>query len=136
MLRLKRTKKSSFCTGDHIWVRGRYNLKHHGIVDRRGQRGVINVIHASKDAGRVVVSTLREFSGDDPVDVVAFAPPGEGPAIAEKARRHLDDFYDVLHSNCEHLAFGASHGVRHSPQLQRAVKVAGAFALIAILRRP
>lgn len=135
MLRVKHTKKSSFRTGDHIQVRGRFNLKHHGIVDRRGQRGVINVIHASKVDGQVVVSTLRAFAGDERVEVVAFAPPGEGPAIADRARRRLDDFYSALHDNCEHLAFEASHGVRHSPQLQRAVKVAGTIALITMLRR-
>lgn len=131
---IKKTKKTSLSTGDHIWVRGRYNFRHHGIVDRRGHRG-IRVIHASKDENAVIVSTLAEFSGNAPIGIVAHPPPGFGPLIADRARRGLGDFYKTLNANCEHFAYEASTGVRQSPQLQRTIFVAGGLAILAILRR-
>ena len=82
------------------------------------------------------MSSLREFSGGLPVEVTAFAPPGEGPTIANKARKRLYEFYDLFRLNCEHLANEASQGNRESPQLQRTMyKFAGGMALLAFLRR-
>jgi len=107
-------------TGDHICVPGRLGIEHHGIVDCRGKGGA-KVIHASKSLGRVVVSSLREFTDGSRPTLVARAQQGERLAIADRAREKLDDDYDVIGANCEHLAYGASHDDESSPQLRRAV---------------
>jgi hypothetical protein len=104
-------------TGDHIKVLGRLGIWHHGIIDCRG-RGGIKVIHASKEIGLVAVSSLREFSGGQQIYLVRRAARGEGFEIAKRARDMIGEEYCVLGLNCEHVAYGASHGEEESPQLQ------------------
>lgn len=114
-------------TGDHIAVLGRAGIWHHGIVDCRG-RGGAKVIHASKDLGLVIVSSLREFSGGQQIYLVTKAARGEGFEIAKKARDMIGEEYSVLGLNCEHVAYGASHGEEESPQLQKFFAQVGGIA--------
>lgn len=113
-----RGSTSNLRTGDHIMVQGRGGIWHHGIVDCRGRGGIL-VVHASKTAGFVLVNTFREFSGGQQIYLVRRAAKGERFEIANRARAMIGESYSVLGLNCEHLAYGASHGEEESPQLQR-----------------
>lgn len=98
---------------------GRFGVDHHGIIDKRG-RGGTRVIHNAKGVG-AIVSPFTEFAGGNPVELVVEAQPGNRIEVATRAREDLGRPYDVLGSNCEHLAFRASTGLEKSPQLRETV---------------
>lgn len=130
----------NFRTGDHISTPGRFGIRHHGIVDRRG-RGGPKVIHASKTEGMRVVSPLLEFSGGASVSLVRRAERGERLSIADRARARLGEPYSLTGlagSNCEHVANEATTGVASSPQLQMGVAflsgIALGFGLVALFK--
>lgn len=117
--------------GDHIKVR-RYGglYSHHGI-----DMGDGTVIHFSGEPcrrgdARVCRADLESFLAGGRLTVVRHRGPVRHPddvAAAAEDGLHRQD-YSLLRNNCEHFATWCKTGRRHSGQVRRALRLAGATA--------
>lgn len=116
--------------GDKVRVPGRFGTDHYGIVVSGGM-----VVHACKEAGRVVRDPFASFAKGQAITIVQRAQPGFEGEVARRAETWLGRPYDLVAFNCEHLASYASSGVAASPQLQRGLVATGALlAMVSCLR--
>jgi hypothetical protein len=106
--------------GDMIRIQ-RFGYSHIGIYVG-WMRGRNCVVHNDKFGG-VVLSTLEEFSDNQPVHIHKKAPDDYfvRTMIKGRAMALLGKKYDLLTFNCEHLANLVQSGKSESPQLQGAV---------------
>ncbi|PWU15815.1 MAG: hypothetical protein C5B50_14645 [Verrucomicrobia bacterium] len=81
------------------------------------------MIHNDKTTGRVIQSSMAEFSRGRLVILRQKGPRdyAQRLAIAERARSLLGTNYDLFSFNCEHAATWAQTGKAESPQLQAAI---------------
>ncbi len=114
--------------GDIIEV-DRFFYRHVGIyVGPRTFDGRV-VAHNDKNGG-VVLSTLAEFSGGQPIQLRKSAGNVnyfQRQETADRILSLLGQKFDLLTFNCEHAANWAQNGKSESPQLQ------GVFLLAAIV---
>jgi len=114
--------------GDHLAVQ-RLGYSHHGLYVGDGQ-----VIHyqgpcaSNGQAGQVVLSTLDDFHGNQPLRVIAHPDrPYSREACAVRAFSRLGEHdYHLLFNNCEHFVLWCIEGLHDSPQVNRASTVLAA----------
>lgn len=103
---------------------------HFGIVGFDGQ-----VIHNSKEKGRVVAEPLLQFA--DGKEVLACEQIGSPNWLValQRAYSAIGTPYDLWQRNCEHFVRWAHGLIAQSPQIQRAVLIASGLTLSTAARR-
>lgn len=93
--------------------------------------GPDQVFHSTPTRGEHI-SSIREFSGGQPVRAVASGVPPEIVLARVNARLARPQRYDLLSANCDHSATGVITGDATSPQLQAAA-IAAMLAALAFM---
>ncbi|KMY26843.1 MULTISPECIES: lecithin retinol acyltransferase family protein [Aeromonas] len=114
--------------GDHLAVQ-RLGYSHHGLYIGDGQ-----VIHyqgpfASNDqAGHIVLCSLDEFHGEQPLQVVSHPrrPFSPKECVARAFSRLGEQDYHLLFNNCEHFVQWCIEDCHSSPQVNQATTVLAA----------
>lgn len=116
--------------GARIATPGPAGTQHEGIFGM-DPRGVPFVVENSKVHGRVVVSTLDEFSGRGNWEFVELAPAGSEDVIVGRALALQGKPYHVTGYNCQHFVSEVYTGEPASWQLREVGLVAGLVAFAA-----
>lgn len=105
-------------------------VRHFGIVDWHSA-----VIHASKKSGMVVCESLEVFADGKPVRQEGY--PGNLPPeiVVARAEEWIGTPYRLFTDNCDHL-YTDAHGLkRKSPQVKKALLMAGTLLVTFIVAR-
>jgi hypothetical protein len=123
-------QQTNFQPGDKIAVQ-RPGYRHVGIYTGNGR-----VVHNDKGGG-VVLATLDQFSGGEPVFLLKRVTDNyfQQQAIAARAYSLLGTKFDLLHFNCEHAGNWIQSGRVESEQLQGAFLVALAILGLAFFAK-
>lgn len=119
---------SPYEPGDKLGV----GVLHVGIYvgDPYGLGGEYVVDAANGENVRLV--SLHDFAGGQVPRVLSRVPWSKQQEVVERALSHLDEPYDPLFSNCEHVANDAQTGVAFSPTVRALMTVAAPVAALGV----
>lgn len=107
---------------------------HVGIIsDRKDDQQLPMIISNSNRIGGVKEETWQEFAQGRDIRVVGYPSNRPPQQVLEEARKFIDSTqYNPVLNNCEHFCAHV-HGLPHrSPQIIRALKVAGVIGAATI----
>ena len=111
--------------GDHIKVK-KLPIYHHMIVVKVVSETTIRVIHNNKKG---VKEKDLQYTPKE-ITLLVYECPYSRWEIIMRAREHIGESYNLLWSNCEHLATKVRTGVKQSLQVQNGVAVGTGVALV------
>lgn len=96
-------------------MRKSFTIKHYGVLTPEN-----TVVHASKEHGYVVESSLEKFADRGNIHLAPLSPRISEERIRENVNQMLGQPYNLLKRNCEHVARFITGNAKKSPQLRKA----------------
>lgn len=122
--------------GDHVYVKC-IGFTHHGVATGEGTVIEFEGKFGDSPSGRVVESSIEEFSGGRKIYIRKHSGrPYSGAEIVSRARSRIGESgYNLIFNNCEHFVNECIDGEAKSPQVQTAAQTLTGGGTTAIASR-